>query len=407
MPEITEENLPPHWKRASLGEHCERPEYGFTGRAVDEQLGPRLLRITDIQDGLVDWNKVPFVDLEMEKVERYRLNPGDLVLARIGASTGKAFLVCECPDAIFASYLIRIRTKHNLLPEFLNFYFNSFSYWQQISQQKGGRLKGGVTLPIIQKLRIPLPPFPEQRAIAQALRAVQEAKEARQHELALERERKAALMEFLFTHGTRGEPRVRTGIGEFPDSWSLSTLGEISECLDHKRVPVKLGDRNERFGRIPYYGASGLAGWIDDFLFDETLLLVAEDGENLVSRKVPIAYSIEGKSWVNNHAHVLRIVGSNQFFVEYYLNSIDMVPFLGGATRPKLNKAQLMNIPIPLPDDRGEQDEVANALRACDHKIEALDKESGLLDELFRAMLEELMTGRLSAVSLIEQEAAS
>src|SRR5262245_5433800 len=121
----------------------------------------------------------------------------------------------------------------------------------------------------------------------------------------------------------------------WPSNWQEVELGQLCQFLDHKRVPVKLSDRNKRSGNIPYYGASGQAGWIDDYLFDEPLLLVAEDGENLESRKLPIAYSIEGKSWVNNHAHVLRVKGADQLFLEYYINSIDVSPYLAGATRPK------------------------------------------------------------------------
>jgi type I restriction enzyme S subunit len=212
-------------------------------------------------------------------------------------------------------------------------------------------------------------------------------------------------MEYLFTHGTRGEPTKQTEIGEIPQSWRIERLGEISECLDHKRVPVKLSDRNKRAGRVPYYGASGLAGWIDNYLFDESLLLVAEDGENLESRKLPIAYSIEGKSWVNNHAHVLRIRDANQEFVRLYLDSIDLDPYLTGTTRPKLNKALLMRIPVPRPAASEEAD-IASLLLASERRIQGLKTESERLDELFRAMLEELMTGRLSAVPLIEEHQA-
>jgi type I restriction enzyme S subunit len=154
---------------------------------------------------------------------------------------------------------------------------------------------------------------------------------------------------------------------------------------------------------VPYYGASGQAGWIDDYLFDERLLLVAEDGENLVSRKLPIAYSIEGKSWVNNHAHVLRVTEINQFFLKYYFNSIDLSPYLTGTTRPKLNKASLLGISISKPSC-AETNEIALLLSNCDAKIAALEQEAKHLDELFHAMLDELMTGKRSAIPLIGVE---
>ena len=255
----------------------------------------------------------------------------------------------------------------------------------------------------LRELSVVIPSLPEQRAIASILGAIQEAKFARQKEIALERERKAALMEHLFSHGTKGEPRKQTEIGEIPESWEVVRLEELCECLDSKRVPVKESERNKRNGSIPYYGASGQAGWMDDYLFDETLLLVAEDGENLNSRKLPIAYSIEGKSWVNNHAHALRVTNINQFFLEYHFNSTDLSPYLTGTTRPKLNKASLLGILVPRPRC-AEADEVASILCNCDAKITALEQETARLDELFHAMLEELMTGKRSAIPLIDAE---
>jgi type I restriction enzyme, S subunit len=178
-----------------------------------------------------------------------------------------------------------------------------------------------------------------------------------------------------------------------PERWRVVRLGQVIESFDHLRVPVKSSDRSKRPGNIPYYGASGQVGWIDEYLFDEELLLVAEDGENLNSRKLPIAYSIKGKSWVNNHAHVLRTAGINQFFLENYLNFSDLSPYLTGTTRPKLNKSVLLEIPIPKPATL-EETEIATTLQACDAKIKALNIEISLLEELFQATSEELTTGK-------------
>ena len=253
----------------------------------------------------------------------------------------------------------------------------------------------------LQEFSMVCPPIPEQRAIAHILHTIQEAKSTRQREIALERECKAALMDFLFSHGTKGEPRKQTEIGEIPESWEVINLEKLCECLDSKRVPIKQSERNERKGKVPYYGASGQIDWIDDYLFDESLLLVAEDGENLVSRKLPIAYSIEGKSWVNNHAHVLRVIDINQFYLEYYFNSFDLSPYLTGTTRPKLNKTSLLDISVPRPSSE-ETDRIALTLVSCDTKIAALEREVELIDELFHAMLKELMTGQRSAVPLID-----
>lgn len=125
-------------------------------------------------------------------------------------------------------------------------------------------------------------------------------------------------------------------------------LGKLAENLNSKRKPITSGLRVT--GDIPYYGASGIVDYVQDYIFDEDLLLISEDGANLLARNTPIAFSISGKTWVNNHAHVLKFeTYAERRYVEYYLNSIDLTPFISGAAQPKLNKKNLETIPVPSP----------------------------------------------------------
>ena len=126
------------------------------------------------------------------------------------------------------------------------------------------------------------------------------------------------------------------------------TLGKLAENFDSKRKPITSGSREP--GETPYYGASGIVDYIKGFIFDGDYLLVSEDGANLIARSTPIAFSIHGKSWVNNHAHVLEFkTYAERKYVEYYLNSIDLTPYISGAAQPKLNKKNLNNISISDP----------------------------------------------------------
>ncbi|MCR9766748.1 restriction endonuclease subunit S [Vibrio parahaemolyticus] len=126
------------------------------------------------------------------------------------------------------------------------------------------------------------------------------------------------------------------------------SLGELAENLDSKRKPITSGQREP--GNIPYYGASGIVDYVKDFIFDGDFLLVSEDGANLLARNTPIAFSISGKNWVNNHAHVLKFeTYAERRYVEYYLNGIDLTPYISGAAQPKLNKKNLSSISIPNP----------------------------------------------------------
>ncbi|QWF69743.1 restriction endonuclease subunit S [Methylomonas paludis] len=131
------------------------------------------------------------------------------------------------------------------------------------------------------------------------------------------------------------------------------TLGGMAENLDSMRKPITSGLRES--GSIPYYGASGIVDYVKGYIFDGDFLLVSEDGANLVARNTPIAFSISGKSWVNNHAHVLKFeTYAERRYVEYYLNSINLTPHISGAAQPKLNKKNLesINIPNPSPEEK-------------------------------------------------------
>lgn len=125
-------------------------------------------------------------------------------------------------------------------------------------------------------------------------------------------------------------------------------LGKLAENLDSMRKPITSNSRES--GKYPYYGASGIIDYINDYIFDGDFLLVSEDGANLMARNTPIAFSISGKNWVNNHAHVLKFkTYFEQKYVEYYLNNISLKPYLTGAAQPKLTKSSLENLIIPNP----------------------------------------------------------
>jgi type I restriction enzyme S subunit len=135
-----------------------------------------------------------------------------------------------------------------------------------------------------------------------------------------------------------------------PATWVWARLPEVAENLDHRRVPVNAKERSKRLGHVPYYGATGQVGWIDDFLFDEPLVLLGEDGAPFLESGKPKAYFIEGKSWVNNHAHVLRAMegGLAVRYLMHVLNTLDYHDAVTGTTRLKLTQAAMNRLVIPL-----------------------------------------------------------
>jgi type I restriction enzyme, S subunit len=161
----------PNWKEVNVGDFCEQPQYGYTESATYDAVGPRFLRITDIQDGQVNWNSVPYC--VCEEPEPYRLKKNDIVFARTGATTGKSFLIREAPDAVFASYLIRLRVRNLVTPEYLYRYFQSPSYWAQITDEKKGTGQPNVNGKKLSEIRVPIPPSEDQRRIVAELDALQ------------------------------------------------------------------------------------------------------------------------------------------------------------------------------------------------------------------------------------------
>jgi type I restriction enzyme, S subunit len=151
-------------------------------------------------------------------------------------------------------------------------------------------------------------------------------------------------------------------MSDLPPGWEWATLGELVDVLDHKRVPVSAQEREHRKGNVPYYGAAGQVGWIDQKIFDEDLILLGEDGVQFFDQYKPKAYSVSGPSWVNNHAHVLRSHPRIAMrYLLHYLNYFDYHGYVTGTTRLKLTKSQMAAIPVPAPPFR-EQQRIVSAL---------------------------------------------
>ena len=184
-----------------------------------------------------------------------------------------------------------------------------------------------------------------------------------------------------------------------PVGWKSIHIEDCCDILDSKRVPVSEEEREKRIGNIPYYGANGFQGYIDDFIFDEPLILIAEDGGRFDEFSMrSIAYRIQEKSWVNNHAHVLRAKKEYcQDAIFYSLEHKDIQPFIVGGTRSKLNQTALRSIPLDLPHSLSEQAKIAEILstvdRAIQHTEALIDKQErikiGLMQELFSRGIDE------------------
>lgn len=185
-----------------------------------------------------------------------------------------------------------------------------------------------------------------------------------------------------------------------PKNWVQSNIEDVADILDNLRKPISSIERAKRLGDIPYYRSTGIAGCIDEFIFNEELVLLGEDGAPFFDKSKNVAFKIEGKSWVNNHAHVLRAKGlTKNNFLLHYLNQFNYKGFVGGTTRLKLTQGDLKRIPFPLPP-LAEQERIVAKLDAlfAQHKAmkKALERIPQLLKDFRQQVLTQAVTGKLT-----------
>jgi len=164
----------------------------------------------------------------------------------------------------------------------------------------------------------------------------------------------------------------QTEVGLIPEDWEVKALSEAVEFLDGKRRPIKSNERIS--GELPYYGASGIIDYVNDYIFNDELILLGEDGENILSRSLPLVFIVKGKVWVNNHAHVMK--PNNDFdiyFLTEFLESLNYSLLNSGTAQPKLNKRSCLQINVPKPP-LAEQRAIATALSDVDELINSLEK---------------------------------
>lgn len=189
--------------------------------------------------------------------------------------------------------------------------------------------------------------------------------------------------------------------------WKTYRIEECCDVLDYLRVPLNAETREKIAGNIPYYGANGVQGYIDKYIFNEDLILIAEDGGNFEEFATrPIAYRIYGKSWVNNHAHVLRAKNHfNQDLIFYSLVNKNILTFIVGGTRSKLNQTELRNITVRLPSSKQEQTQIATVLSCLDRGIKHTEALIAKQQRIKAGLLQDLLTKGFDEHGNIRSEA--
>ncbi|MCF8590159.1 restriction endonuclease subunit S [Gordonia liuliyuniae] len=321
---------------------------------------------SDRKDAICDGNYPFYVrSKDVMRIDSYEFDEEALIIPGEGG-IGEIFHYVNGKYALHQrAYRIHF-TDARVHPRFAYFYFSTY-FKRFIVQKAVSATVTSIRKPMITDFPFPMPPLEVQREIVRIL------DQFTQLEAELEAELEARRAQY---------EHYRHDVLTFGSEVATSTLGDLARNLDSRRKPVTREARVP--GEIPYYGASGVVDYVSEYIFEGDYLLVSEDGANLLARSTPIAFSISGKTWVNNHAHVLEFpTYAERRFVEFYLNSIDLVPYISGAAQPKLNKANLNKIPVPDPP-----------MAAKEQIVEVLDKFDALVNDISIGLPAELSARR-------------
>jgi len=297
-----------------------------------------------------------------------------------------------------------LRAKESLDPKFLFYYCLTQEFLEPLNNLQRGTSYPAVRDGDVRSQTFPLPPLVKQKNIVSKIEELFSQLDAgvaglKRAQAELKRYRasvlKAAFEGRLVPQDPNDEPIEkllnnkgvqvldRNKYKPFPNSWGWTRLEYCVDILDRQRIPVNSKDREKRIiGKdisdlYPYYGATGQVGWIDDFIFDEELVLLGEDGAPFLDTNKDKAYIVKGKFWVNNHAHVIRAksnLTTNRFLL-HYLNFFDFSNYVTGTTRLKLNQTNMKSIPIIIPPI-DEQNRI----------VEEIDRKLSIIDEINKSI---------------------
>ena len=283
----------------------------------------------------------------------------------------------------------------NLSREVSKFYLFYATQFRTFSDVISGSAQPQITAEGMKKVCLPIPPLPEQKKIASILTSVDEVIENTQKQIDKLQDLKKATMNELLTKGIGHTEFKDSELGRIPKSWEVVTLNEVTVNHDSKRVPIKSVDRQNIQGKYRYYGASGVIDYVEDYIFDGRYILLGEDGENVLSRNLPLAFIVEGKFWVNNHAHILQPTETVDIgFLCEYLESLDYKNIASGSAQPKITKSALSDIKVKLPS-AGEQLKIIGVLSSIDKTIEPFRQKLSQTQSLKKSLMQDLLTGKV------------
>jgi len=410
---MTDNKLPEGWQLIRLENVCTlRKEATYP----NENLNRIYIGLEHIDSGLPYLTRTGLAsEVKSSKSKFYK---GDVLYGKLRPYLDKVVLAEY--DGICSTDILVLISDDLVLSQFLVYFMHTSTFLSYAIKTTKGVNHPRTSWTSLAKFELSLPPLPEQHAISQVLQTLQKTVEIRRQEMALEKERKAALMQHLFTHGTRGEARKMTKIGEVPESWHRLPLSQVAEIVygvqaavaklldESKGIPIltNINITNEgnldlstlRYYELPEKKRKTLILQTGDILFNWRSGSQKQVGKTAI-------FNLEGEYTFSSF--ILRFRASEAIFNKFLFYYLQQLKLQGYFTQNRqqssvnsvFNASVAAKIQVAIPE-LIEQHEIVEVLQACDKKIATLEKEIALLDEFFKSMLEELMTGRQSALGL-------
>ena len=338
------------------------------------------------------------------------IDRGDVLFPTSGETIediGKSAVNLIHTQVLCGGDLIVFRPMVPMEPKFAGYSLDSHSAQTQKSLMGRGITIMHVYSAQLKYFRLPLPPLAEQAAIVRYLdyvdRRIRRYVAAKRKLIAVLEEEKQAVINQAVTRGLDPNVRLKPSgvewLGDVPEHWEVSRVKTEFLCLNHRRIPLSAVERGAMsMRRYDYYGASGVIDEVEDYLFDDELLLIAEDGANLNLRNSPLAIIARGKFWVNNHAHILKPRRGNLEYLSAVMEGLNYTPWISGAAQPKLTQDRIMGISIAVPP-RFEQDEIIARTKAqtsgLTGSIVRARCQIELLQEYRTRLIADMVTGKL------------
>ena len=404
--------IPSHWETRLLKYCCSlKGRIGWNGLKSDEFEYSSYAYLVTGQDfigALIDWSKCYQINQKRYEEDPYiQLVNGDILITKDG-SIGKVAKVAGLDKpACLNSGIFVIKQLHNLFDQ-------NYLYWalnSSVLKEFNRYTQTGATIAhlyqnVFEQMPCLLPPIKEQEAIANYLDSatskIDEAIAQQQKMIDLLNERKQIIINNAVTKGLDPNVKMKDSgvewIGEVPEHWQLLPYRYLFYNLDKLRMPITADQRSRNNPQYDYYGASGVIDKIDFYNVDDKVLLIGEDGANLLMRNLPLIYKAEGKFWVNNHAHILKPIRDDYDFLAYVMEAADYTLYITGSAQPKLSQSNLNCVKLPIPPIP-EQKQIVDYLSKHTRKIDDAIKESNnmisLLQERKQIIINEVVTGKV------------